>query len=97
MAERRSAAQDLRDTDPQVLLISAAKAHAARIRKSLWVKRNKRLYGSRGLIAIDDDAREPHGRDSDDPLIIDGPIYSPVYWRSWQERMKTKVDQATAQ
>lgn len=94
MAEKCTATQDPCDTDLQSVLISAAKAHAASIRRSLWVKENKRLYGSRGIIATDD-AKKRRGGDGDAPPIIDGPIYSPLYWRAWQGRVQTKVDQVT--
>lgn len=82
-------------------VVPAAKAHAASIWRTMWVKENKRRYGSKGSAAgsrpVDDDNEAAGnkntlsgGRESEPP-IIDGPIYSPAYWRAWQNRARVKV------
>lgn len=81
-------------------VVSAAKEHAASIRRTLWIKESKRLYGSRGVTPTTTDTstrqydptadgtRRQRGGDGDDPPIIDGPLYSPEYWRGWRDRVQ---------
>lgn len=114
-------------SSPADNIVSAAKAHAANIRRTLWLKEYKRAncrafvdtrYTSRedrskGTAPIAADKRAKNwagfvdtatshgaareGRKSKHALgygeslaIIDGPIYTPSYWREWQRRSKTR-------
>lgn len=72
-------------------IVSAAKAHAATIRRTLWLKEYKRA-DCRAFRATSGTAKEcsskPAVGHSEPPPTIDGPIYTPSYWRKWQRRSK---------
>lgn len=89
-------------------VVSAAKEHAASIRRTLWIKESKRLYGSRGVTPTTTDTptsqydptadgtQRQRSGGGDDPPIIDGPLYSPEYWRGWRDRVQAnKVNRVT--
>lgn len=86
----------LRQSTPQECVVSAAKAHAASIRRTLWLKEQKRVNGRVHIANTPtsrqggENTRKLRSRD-DNPPIIDGHIYSPDYWRAWQIRSKARA------
>lgn len=83
----------LKDAVLQKNIVPAAKALAASIRHTLWLKEYKRV-NPRWTITTPKrnggTSSKLRGRD-DPPPIIDGPIYSSDYWRKWQGRSKSRV------
>lgn len=114
-------------------IVTAAKAHAANIRRTLWLKQYKRANcrafvdtgtrtrihtpgqgrgkgatvirvadkqancGAFAVTAITSYGTAQEGRTSqlalgygESPPIMDGPIYTPSYWREWQRRSKAR-------
>lgn len=76
-------------------IVSAARAHAASIRWTLWLKEYKRANG-RSFVASDSKTNRTgrgklRGRDSQTPATINGSLYTPEYWRAWQRRSKAKA------
>lgn len=74
-------------------IVSAAKAHAANIRRTLWLKKYKRdncraFVAMSGTTAKEGSSKLAVGQSGPPPSIIHGPIYTPSYWRKWQRRSK---------
>lgn len=80
------------EPSPEDDIVSAAKAHAANIRRTLWLKEYKRT-NCRPFVAAsgattNEGSSEVSVGHSGPPSTIDGPIYTPSYWRKWQRRSK---------
>lgn len=89
----------LHQSTSQECIVSAAKTHAASIRRTLWLKEQKRANGRLHTCTAKittprkgggENARKLRSRDHHPPTI-DGPIYSTDYWRTWQTRSKARA------
>lgn len=78
------------------VVVSAAKAHAACIRHTLRAKEYRRANGRPPALPATASKRTRGAKlrdcsNGEPPTILEGPIYSAEYWRTWQNRSKSRA------
>ena len=68
-------------------VVSAALAHADAIRRTLVKRERGRASATCGSKPRRGGSQHPNKREGP-PLILDGPIYSTEYWRTWRTRSR---------
>lgn len=77
-------------------VVYAALSHAAAIRRTLWMQKYKRKHGralplSVGATKLPTELSGHKPRKAEAQPILDGPIYSTEFWRTWKNRSRAGI------